>query len=311
MSLVATFGVLAGLEMGLRAAGFVPSLNDTPSLWTYHRTRAVGEDPVVLLGFSRMLLAIDPEVLSERLDRPVVQLAINASSPMPILADLAADTSFAGLVWLSLVSQDFYRTYGVSEEYVARGRSSVAGLNARLNREFGWFLAEHLALRGPQARLLAWWDGLVLGTGNAPPNFTMTRDRFRRGDYSRMDHDELRAGMLRRADEFLEPWRHMSLDRETMMDSIAVMEDRIAAIRERGGDVVIIRLPVTGGQKALEDELFPRAQFWDALAERTSARTLHFEDYPTLRDYYLPDDSHLDYRDSAAFTLALAEALGH
>ena len=39
------------------------------------------------------------------------------------------------------------------------------------------------------------------------------------------------------------------------------------------------------------------------------APAVHFEDVPGMRDIECPDGSHLDYRQRAGFTAALAQAL--
>jgi hypothetical protein len=53
----------------------------------------------------------------------------------------------------------------------------------------------------------------------------------------------------------------------------------------------------------------PKAQFWDVLATRTRAVTVHFKDYPELAKFPCPDTSHIASKDGPEFTHALLEIL--
>src|SRR5258708_10125113 len=70
-------------------------------------------------------------------------------------------------------------------------------------------------------------------------------------------------------------------------DTIAPVEK----LRARGGKVVFVRLPVSGGLKALEDRTTPRGQTGDPLMEGTSAAGIYFEDFPELPDLHVPQVS--------------------
>ncbi len=58
-----------------------------------------------------------------------------------------------------------------------------------------------------------------------------------------------------------------------------------------------------------DDALVPA---WDAFAASTSAPTIHWVDVPGMARLSCPDGSHLDARDTRAFTEALVQELdGH
>jgi hypothetical protein len=88
-----------------------------------------------------------------------------------------------------------------------------------------------------------------------------------------------------------------------------MMEPYVAAIQARGGRVLFVRLPVSGECLAYEEQTFPKQEYWDAFAARTSALCLHFRDLPALAGFDCPDTSHLDRRDAPRFTAALAKVL--
>jgi hypothetical protein len=71
---------------------------------------------------------------------------------------------------------------------------------------------------------------------------------------------------------------------------------------------VFVRLPTQGPYWRNEERLTPRALYWDQIAALTSATTIHFQDLD-LPPFDLPDLSHLEYRDAAAFTHLLLDEL--
>ena len=76
-------------------------------------------------------------------------------------------------------------------------------------------------------------------------------------------------------------------------------------LRGRGIDVLFVRAPSAGEYLAYENRDFPRAATWDVLLAKTGARGIHFEDYPELQGYELPEWSRLAAREKTRFTEAL------
>ncbi len=64
-------------------------------------------------------------------------------------------------------------------------------------------------------------------------------------------------------------------------------------------------MPSDGEYLAYENRLLPRAKTWDALLAATGAPGIHFQDYPQLQGYYLPEWSHMTQADAERFTAAL------
>lgn len=85
-------------------------------------------------------------------------------------------------------------------------------------------------------------------------------------------------------------------------------EPLIERIQSRGGKVIFVAYPLSGDIWELNEKAFPRKDFWNSFALKTSAQTIHFKDYPELQ-FELPDGSHLDSRDSSAYTKALMEII--
>ena len=56
----------------------------------------------------------------------------------------------------------------------------------------------------------------------------------------------------------------------------------------------------------MESRRYPRDRYWNVLAKKTSALAIHSDDHDGLNGYVCGDGSHLDFRDTPAFTRALA-----
>jgi hypothetical protein len=83
----------------------------------------------------------------------------------------------------------------------------------------------------------------------------------------------------------------------------------VGKIRARGGKVVFVRLPYSGGLKALEDRTTPRTQTWEPLLKQTAAPGIHYQDFPDLAGFTCPEWSHLSAGDSVEFTKRLVPHL--
>jgi hypothetical protein len=83
----------------------------------------------------------------------------------------------------------------------------------------------------------------------------------------------------------------------------------VESIQKRGGKVIFARFPTSGEHRVLDERYYPRREYWDRFAARTPALAIHFDDVPALSRFELPDTSHLDSRDTPAFTEALIEEL--
>src|SRR2546430_14609969 len=76
-------------------------------------------------------------------------------------------------------------------------------------------------------------------------------------------------------------------------DTIAAVEK----LRARGGKVVFVRLPVTGGLEALGDKKTPRKQTLGPLLKRNGAPRNFFADFSELGTLQCPEMVHLSPRD--------------
>jgi hypothetical protein len=83
----------------------------------------------------------------------------------------------------------------------------------------------------------------------------------------------------------------------------------VAKLRARGGKIVFVSFPHSGGLKDLEDRETPRAGIWERVLKDTAAPGIHYEDYPELATFTCPEWSHLSAGDSVEFSKRLVPYL--
>ena len=93
---------------------------------------------------------------------------------------------------------------------------------------------------------------------------------------------------------------------EGRFQNIAKAVDKL---RSRGGKIVFVRFPNSGGLKALEDKLNPRARDWERILKDTNAPGIYWEDHPELSTFVCPEWSHLSAGDSVEFSKRLVPHL--
>jgi hypothetical protein len=328
VALLSTTATLAW-ETWARSAGYRPTLNDTPDLWAQARA-AVEPDSIVLVGTSRMLFDVDLDLLEQGLGRRPTQLAIVGSSPFPVLEDLASDESFRGTVLLDVVPAMYLAPAGPPMEASQKAvrRYHTWNYAQRWGHQLGTFLETRVAfLKQEDLTLAKLLERLPIPNrahalvGPAMPPYFYTLDRDRR---ARMAPEAAVVGsplQQRVANGWLPlftlppPPRFIPLEQFQAMMGQA-MEARfrdtakhITRIRERGGQVVFLRLPVTGPLVEREEQLAPRAATWDRLVKENAVPAIHFDEHPELRGFNCPEWSHLSADDSIEFTRRLVPHL--
>lgn len=300
LALVIALVGVAGAERALRARGHRPSVVDDEAWWATHRRRIADRSPTaVQLGFDAAAFA------EAAPGYRAVQLAIDGSSPLATLRDLAADERFRGVVLCDLAEWELSpEGWDSQAAYVARYHELWRAPGLVANRTLAVQVQQHLAVLAVGGRQLL---AAALGQRSWPePSWVATApDRTRRGDYSLAAP----AMLAKRIEKNLARLTGGAPTPEIWRAQARKLAPWVAAIAARGGHVVLVRMPTAGRHRARAEELFPRAQHWDHLAALTGATTVHFEDVPALRALALPDEIHLDQRAAAAFTRNLVAAV--
>ncbi|MCC6505309.1 MAG: hypothetical protein IT475_07635 [Aquimonas sp.] len=311
VALVLSSLALFGVEHYWRGRGYAPVIMDSADFWSIQRARVYARDsrPLVFLGASRTLYAIDRETVLTRLPGYApVMLARDGEYPLATLRDLAEDTSFNGVVICDLDAVAF----------------STLGID--MQRPMVDFYHQQFTPSRAMHRLLLshWQRQSVL----ARPDFSLTRAvlrvwkqepepfhpfqwlnlrRFGFIDFSAGDPEPHRQELVRNLESFNGHFPRFPFDE--WWPQVEASHGWVKAIQARGGEVIFYASPTSGLRRDAFEDWAPRAEYWDKMAAVSPAKVLNALDVPALRDFPLPDDSHVDYRQKPAYTHALIDAL--
>jgi len=303
--------VAAAWEGALRNAGLEPEYADNRALWLSSRHQLSRPDPaaIAILGASRVQRAVDVEVLRQQLGRPVVQLAVEGSSGVPVLENLAVDPRFRGTVILSIAPAfSFNRRLSKLDAgnqaawvraYMQQSRSR------RMEQELRLAVQGLFAFRSADAAVTRTLPALVRSGALPSSDYKATqRNRFVRVDQSKFAGEASQAGVVKLYRQNTEPYEPQGF--AELLQYIGALVDMLNA---KGSRVFIVRLPSAGAVLEYERELFPKEQFWKRMQRHIDARFVHFEDYPELEGYLSADGSHIAAGKATAFTEQLATVL--
>jgi len=299
--------ILGGWEVAWRYQGFSPSITDDWPIWSQIRRQANGDaDAVALVGASRIMLGIDPQIFQDAVGGSTHMLAIDGSNPLPVLAELGRDSGFKGNVICSIAPLWLAAEVDSSGDRTAKWLRKYGSqpLSSRLETYFAMEVQAHLVFRYGGLAPVKLWRKWRRGSPVEPPYAPMRADRYRRADYSLVDLNALRASRVERTRELHD--KAVMLQPQDFLQRVKEIEQSVEQIQRRGGAVVFVRFPSCGAVRQIEEETVPRHRYWDVFAGETSAFTLHFADYAELDNFDCMDGSHLNYDDAARFTSKLA-----
>lgn len=311
IALALTVVMMAGWEALWRSQGYeAGDIKNNNAAWAEQRRRAEG-DATVLIGTSRNLFDVDLDVWKKATGVRPIQLSLEGTSPRFVLADLAADPKFHGLVVSDFIGATVFNKFaGGHAAALPYYRHETP--SQRVGRYLSILPEEIFAYIDDQTRPKELWRRLVLPTrpGQAPAFV-----------------DPYKVGVSK-SDRNSRMWAVEAFDpayraRETRIWSttfkpepgappadpkkvIAEIAANVARIRARGGNVVFVVHPQGGFLAANDARDFPRARFWDALLAGAGAAGVRFDEHPQLQGFRLPELSHLDPRDVDAYTAHLA-----
>lgn len=305
---------LSGWELYWRDYGVAPSYRNSDGAWAMQRRRIdQGEgDATVIIGSSRVLFDIQLPVWERLAGERPIQLALEGTSPMFLLEDLADDTDFTGRLVVGvtplLFFADFSRRHAVLPYY--RNESPAQRAGQRLSM---WLLEPWLAYYDPDFALFTVLERQPWPERPGVPNEVAVRrlsvadaDRATRM-WDKVERDPAYRAMAR------DIWSRL-LQRPPPPPAAAhALRDKqiaravaaVGKLRARGVPVVFVRAPSAGQWLEMERKAFPRAATWDRLLAATGAPGIHFEDHPQLQGYELPEWSHLSASEAERFTEAL------
>lgn len=310
--------LLAVWESHWRAYGAVPGYRNSDGHWAEQRRRIdQGEGGnTVLTGSSRVLFDIQLPVWQQATGQAPIQLALEGTSPMSILEDLAADKNLTGRVLVGVTPGLFFsgreNRDGMVAYYHHQGPSQRSGhwLSQRFIEPYFAFYDPDFTLAKVIQRLP--WPPRP-GFDAMPPVRKLFVQGLGRNTrlWEKVASDAAYQAMARSVwtnGRMMRPAPNMDTPEKAQIVIDAQIARAVAAIKQlraRGVAVVFLREPSDGPLYAVEERDLPRKQTWDLLLQRTGAPGIHFTDHPELQGYLLPEWSHLSAEEADRFTAAL------
>lgn len=323
---------LAAIEWHLRNIGWSPSVVDSPNLWVEQRKRAseLKEKAMILVGASRMQLDMDLDVLRKESGLEPVQLAIDGTSYIPVLENLANDPDIKGTILVSVNAYNmrkgkpddtstqwvnyYQHIHKVGEEpYRVIHNKITALLNnnlvTRLEGAKPYTIISKLAFNKPSSG-----------------NYLITHpDRSRDADYTKVAMPNFYAARLQRHfgapiiqnatsfEAFFAAYkkaisRTLPVKNENFSKQLDYLQKLSQKIESHGGTVIFIRFPTGKLVWEADNKKYPKQIYWSEIKRKHTA-SINFSDYLSLNHFIPPDGSHLDYRDKREFTSSLLKII--
>ncbi len=314
---LAVFAVLIGAwEAYWRAYGVQPATRNSYGLWSMQRRRIdAGEgNATVLLGSSRLYFDVQLPVWERLAGRAPIQLSYEGTSPMTAIEDLAADPNFSGHLLVGVAPDLFFQGGGRAE--VAAKYFHKESPAQRVGQWLSMHLVEPLfAFDDPDFSLAT-----VIKRQAWPPRpgryWSMDVRKLAVIDSDRNAHLWWKvSGDLQYRELARSIWREgfasypgdptPEEEMKGAQEQIQRMVKAMVQLRAHGAEVLFVRPPTDGPYLAYEEQHYPRARTWDVMLAATHAPGIHFQDYPQLQGYYLPEWSHMTQPEAERFTAAL------
>ncbi|MCH2359766.1 MAG: hypothetical protein MK329_01845 [Pirellulales bacterium] len=94
-----------------------------------------------------------------------------------------------------------------------------------------------------------------------------------------------------------------------MPEFLMKIRQDVEKIEAKGGRVIFVRHPSDSYYYDMTVKHFPRKDFYDQMIKATGCLGIHFEDYPELMGYELPDGSHLKPEDANEYTRKIIDII--
>jgi hypothetical protein len=322
--LISVIGIIAW-ELYWRSQDYTPNIDDNKAFWSVQRDRVTDLTPnnFILMGSSRTLFAIQLDNWENETGKRPIQLANVGSSPLPVFHDIVENTNYSGTVIVGVTPGLFFSTTSPKANPWSLPQSRVDHYEdrtyaQRINHQLSLPLQQNLALMaaGEQERngdidLKALLKKIKIGkrVPEGMPPF------YRFGIMTSLDRNlEMTAKTVTDtafANTIINVWKYFgkrpsSSNKEATM---AFFLKDAKKFKARGGNLILIRCPSSGGIRVRESHALPRKDFWDDLVQQANVKSYHFEDYEQLENLKCPEWSHLSAEDARYFTTELAKIM--
>lgn len=308
--------LLAGMEIKARQDNHPVNFPFTADMWVgqWQRLDDLPDDQTVFIGASRVRHGLIVNEWEAQTGERPLNLAWPGSPAGPVLTALANRESFRGTVICGLTSYVAFASDGPPwmswvTQNIKQSEVQKWSLSFHLSHAVQHFIRPRIKLINDAAYspLSVMYEEFPIPDreGMQIPlqfRFIGTVDADLQDRYlDSFERDTKKQG------EFIQ--KGHSLYSRIVYFGPCDMEQRVQEyktaverIRGRGGQVIFIHFPGDGHLKAMADKDFPREQYYDRIVKETGCFSIHFQDYPELRDIKPVEESHLSKADGILFT---------
>ncbi len=313
-------------EFYWRSLGYYPTLNDEKALWAKERTRieTAGKEDVVILGSSRIYFDLQKPIWEQEHGIKPIQLASTGSSPLPSFHDIVHNTNFNGTVIVGITPGLFFSTtypkafpwHRIQNKIdfyqdMTYAQKSNYFLSVPLQQNLVFMAADEEEWSDDKdlKALLRQVDiGRRTDYPPMPPFYNF-------GDVSadrNMAMSQRTATDTAFANSITRVWHFYGKDApppDKDATTTYFLNDAKQFL-DRGGNLILLRAPSSGGTRMAEKMFLPRERFYDSLVGLLpQVKAYHFEDYDAFKDLTCPEESHLSKPDADYFTKEFVQLL--
>jgi hypothetical protein len=317
-TIVALLIIVAGVtawELKMRAEGLsTRDLGDGDSHWAREWRRVEnGEGQAVIVGSSRLLFNIDPQLWGHMTGVTPIQLAREGTSPRSVIAALAADPKFKGLVIVGYDPIPFHRDRGLFNNMVETAREEP--LFKRSGLLVYDQLARWFAFLDSRMTPMSWIERIDVpqrtarGAFNQPWKLVEIGEGRAAAIWPRVETDARYQAKAEAIWMLPPPPGAKPLTPAQIRKLLDKLAQDVARIRARGGEVVFVNSPSDSPLLDREKRLYPRTVSWDYMIRRTGAVGIHWTDDPVLSRLRTVELSHLSRADRPVFTRRVVQLI--
>ena len=315
---------LSAWEIYWRSNGYYPDLDDNKDLWAVQRARVdkATKNDVVLLGASRVLFDVQLDEWEEVTGNRPIQLASEGNSPLPVFRDIVENSDYNGTIIIGIAPPVFF-------DYEKATSVSWTWPQARIDHFQDRTYAQRLnhVLSLPLQKNIAFLASTETETAD-PIDLKTLLKRIKIGNripkgrpplFNFKDIEEDRNSKMTErtvtdtafAHSISKVWRWYGENSPppNKDGTIAYFMEDVLKFKKKGGNLILLRCPSTGGSRMGESLFMPRTDFWDQVVIQANVKSYHFEDYEKLNTFVCPEWSHLSASDAAIFTTELAKIM--
>ncbi len=314
LTLILVITSIASWELYLRSKGINIAYDDGDALWSDKRARVYepADKATVFIGSSRNKFDLDIVTWQSITGENAIQLAVEGTSPLPVLDDLAKDSDFKGKLMIDVTEglffslstprgamlkadMDYYKKRTPAQRFSFE-------VNHLLESQFVFLDKNYLSLNSilENAKIPPRYG--VYGSPVFPMDFN--KSTFNRQSYmtDRFVTDTNLQNQVKAIWAYgaSRPTTPLSIYQQDSI--IATVKSDVAKIKARGGQIIFVRTPSSGPFLSKEKTGFPREKYWDIILTVTNCPGIYFEDYPAIAHFQCPEFSHLKPSDAIVFT---------